>query len=144
MILARTRTASVARSSDRPSVTEPPAETRVVTRRVPPPTPSSGAAGSCWVGVNGVAGGGSTGSAGGDVAGASVRAGSCGCGGTGDTRDVFVVKDARVERRAVRVGAVEGTLIVVLSGLAAGEQVIVEPPAELTEGKEVVISEGGN
>ena len=34
--------------------------------------------------------------------------------GTGDTRDVFVVKDSRVERRAVRVGAVEGALIVVL------------------------------
>nr|MBA3949225.1 efflux RND transporter periplasmic adaptor subunit [Acidobacteriota bacterium] len=62
--------------------------------------------------------------------------------GTGDTRDVFVVKDNRVERRAVRVGAVEGTLIVVLSGLTSGEQVVVNPPADLAEGREVVIKTG--
>lgn len=64
--------------------------------------------------------------------------------GTGDTRDVFVIRNGRAERRAVRVGVLEGTQIVVLSGLTAGEQVIVDPPAELIEGREVVISEGGN
>lgn len=62
--------------------------------------------------------------------------------GTGDTREVFVVKDSRVERRAVRVGAVEGTLIVVLSGLTSGEQVVVNPPADLAEGAAVVIKTG--
>jgi hypothetical protein len=60
--------------------------------------------------------------------------------GTGDTRDVFVVRNGRAERRAVRVGALEGTQIVVLSGLSAGEQVIIEPPAGLVEGKEVIVA----
>jgi RND family efflux transporter MFP subunit len=64
--------------------------------------------------------------------------------GTGDTRDVFVIRNGRAERRAVRVGVLEGAQIVVLSGLTAGEQVIVDPPAGLVEGREVVISEGGN
>jgi hypothetical protein len=64
--------------------------------------------------------------------------------GTGDTRNVFVVRDGKVERRAVRVGAVEGSQIVVLSGLTAGEQVVVNPPADLAEGRQVVVkTEGG-
>jgi RND family efflux transporter MFP subunit len=62
--------------------------------------------------------------------------------GTGETRDVFVVRDGKVERRAVRVGAVEGTQITVLSGLTGGEQVVMNPPADLTEGKQVVIKSG--
>ena len=62
--------------------------------------------------------------------------------GTGDTRDVFVVRDGKVERRAVRVGAVEGTQITVLSGLTGGEQVVMNPPADLVEGTQVVIKTG--
>ena len=62
--------------------------------------------------------------------------------GTGETRDVFVVRDGKVERRAVRVGAVEGTQITVLSGLTGGEQVVMNPPADLVEGQAVLIKTG--
>jgi multidrug efflux pump subunit AcrA (membrane-fusion protein) len=55
---------------------------------------------------------------------------------------VFVVKGARVERRTVRAGALEGSLIVILSGLTSGEQVVVDPPADLADGAQVVIKTG--
>jgi RND family efflux transporter MFP subunit len=55
-----------------------------------------------------------------------------------DGRDVvFVLRDDRVERRAVRVGAAEGDRVEIVSGVNAGDQVVVEGPTELTDGTRV-------
>ncbi len=50
---------------------------------------------------------------------------------------VFVVREGRAERRAVRVGTATGDQVEVLSGLSAGERVVVEGPADLTDGARV-------
>jgi RND family efflux transporter MFP subunit len=55
----------------------------------------------------------------------------------GEQDVVFVLKEDRVERRAVRVGTPEGDRIEIVSGVSAGEQVVVEGPAELTDGSKV-------
>jgi len=52
---------------------------------------------------------------------------------------VYVLHQDRVERRAVRLGATAGDAVVVLSGLSAGEQVVVEGPAELADGDRVLV-----
>jgi RND family efflux transporter MFP subunit len=55
-----------------------------------------------------------------------------------DGRDVvFVVKEDRVERRAVKVGAAQAEQVEVVSGLTAGERVVVEGPASLADGARV-------
>jgi RND family efflux transporter MFP subunit len=51
---------------------------------------------------------------------------------------VFVVKNDRVERRAVRAGAEDGDQIEVISGLNPGEQIVVEGPPTLSDGDPVV------
>lgn len=57
-----------------------------------------------------------------------------------DGRDVvFVLQEDRLERRAVRLGAVSGNEVEVVSGLAAGERVIVEGPDVLADGERVVV-----
>jgi HlyD family secretion protein len=55
----------------------------------------------------------------------------------GERDVVFVVRDGRVERRAVGLAAASGDEAVVLSGLAAGERVVVEGPADLQDGARV-------
>jgi RND family efflux transporter MFP subunit len=50
---------------------------------------------------------------------------------------VWVVDEGRVQRRAVSLGAKLSGEIVVLSGVSAGERVIVEGPAELADGDPV-------
>jgi RND family efflux transporter MFP subunit len=55
----------------------------------------------------------------------------------GEQDVVFVLKEDRVERRAVRVGTPEGDRIEIVSGVSAGEQVVVEGPPELTNGSKV-------
>lgn len=50
---------------------------------------------------------------------------------------VLVVADGRVERRAVRLSDATGADAVVLSGLAPGERVVVDGPADLADGDEV-------
>jgi len=50
---------------------------------------------------------------------------------------VFVVRDDRVERRAVRTGGTEGDQIEVVSGLTTGDRVVIEGPAELADGTRV-------
>ena len=50
---------------------------------------------------------------------------------------VFVVRGDRVERRAVKIGANDGDLIEVLSGLTAGDRVVTDGAATLTDGARV-------
>jgi HlyD family secretion protein len=50
---------------------------------------------------------------------------------------VFVLKDDRVERRAVRVGTAEGDRVEIVSGVTAGERVVIEGPSELADGSKV-------
>jgi RND family efflux transporter MFP subunit len=58
--------------------------------------------------------------------------------GTGDDRHVFVVREGRAERRAIRVGGEDGDRLAVLAGLEPGEQVVVSPPPDLASGARVV------
>jgi RND family efflux transporter MFP subunit len=55
----------------------------------------------------------------------------------GDGAVVFVVRDDRVERRAVAVGGTVGDSIEVLSGLRAGDRIVLDPPAALSDGERV-------
>jgi len=53
---------------------------------------------------------------------------------------VFVVMDGSVERRAVTVGgSPEPDVVEILAGVSGGERVVVEGPAELTDGQRVVV-----
>ena len=54
---------------------------------------------------------------------------------------VFVVKDDVAERRAVTVGAADGDQVEVVSGLQAGERVVVEGPDTLADGTRVTVKE---
>jgi len=55
-----------------------------------------------------------------------------------DGRDVvFVVRAGRAERRAVTVGAAGGGDAEIGAGVTAGEQVVLDPPKELTDGAAV-------
>ncbi|MFA6956878.1 MAG: efflux RND transporter periplasmic adaptor subunit [Thermoanaerobaculia bacterium] len=58
----------------------------------------------------------------------------------GEQDVVFVVKDDTIERRAVKVGGAEGSQAQIVSGLAAGETVVVAGPAELKGGDRVRIN----
>jgi RND family efflux transporter MFP subunit len=53
------------------------------------------------------------------------------------TSIVFVVRGDRVERRAVKLGGNDGDLIEVISGLTAGDRVVIEGVATLTDGARV-------
>lgn len=50
---------------------------------------------------------------------------------------VFVVKDNRLERRAVRTSRERGMDIEVIAGLRAGEQVVAQPPENIRDGDRV-------
>jgi RND family efflux transporter MFP subunit len=50
---------------------------------------------------------------------------------------VFVVREDRVERRAVKLGPGEGDQVEVASGLSAGDRVVVNAPTSLTDGSRV-------
>jgi len=54
---------------------------------------------------------------------------------------VFVVRDDRVERRAVRAGRENGNDVDVLSGLTVGEKVVVDAPATLKDGDRITIKQ---
>jgi len=55
-----------------------------------------------------------------------------------DGRDyVFVLSDGRAERRAVAAGAAHGDGILLASGVTPGEKVVVDAPAELSDGDAV-------
>jgi len=53
------------------------------------------------------------------------------------TSIVFVVRGDRVERRAVKLGGNDGDLMEVASGLTAGDKVVTEGVATLTDGARV-------
>jgi hypothetical protein len=50
---------------------------------------------------------------------------------------VLVVRDGRVERRAVATGAAGDGTVTVTSGLTPGESVVIEGPPDLTDGTAV-------
>jgi HlyD family secretion protein len=52
---------------------------------------------------------------------------------------VFVVNDDRLERRAITVGLENGDQIEVLSGVSAGERVVIEGPQSLKDGDKVKV-----
>jgi RND family efflux transporter MFP subunit len=58
----------------------------------------------------------------------------------GGSRIVFVVADGkRAERRALRLGATRDDRVEVLSGLAPGERIVLDPPAALKDGARIVV-----
>jgi RND family efflux transporter MFP subunit len=59
----------------------------------------------------------------------------------GDKDVVFVVREGVVERRAIGLSASTGDEAVVLSGLAAGERVVIEGPADLKDGDKVAVKD---
>jgi HlyD family secretion protein len=59
----------------------------------------------------------------------------------GDRDVVFVIKGEEVERRAVGVDPAPGDEAVITSGLAAGERVVIEGPADLADGAKVAVLE---
>ena len=50
---------------------------------------------------------------------------------------VFVLKDNRASRRAIKVNGRDGDRVILLSGVAAGERVIVRGPENLSDGQNV-------
>jgi RND family efflux transporter MFP subunit len=52
---------------------------------------------------------------------------------------VFVVKDDKVERRAISVGQEQGDQVEVISGVTAGERVVIDGPATLKDGDKVKV-----
>jgi RND family efflux transporter MFP subunit len=52
---------------------------------------------------------------------------------------VFVVREDTVERRAVQVGGIDGDRLEVRAGLRGGDRVVVSPPDELADGRQVVV-----
>ena len=51
---------------------------------------------------------------------------------------VYLVRDGRVQRRAVRLGDQRGSEVFVLSGLVEGDRVVVEGPEGIEDGAEVI------
>ncbi len=62
----------------------------------------------------------------------------------GDRDVVYVVRDGRVERRAVTVQSTDGETAKISTGLSAGEKVVVSGPDELRDGERVRIAEEKN
>jgi HlyD family secretion protein len=55
-----------------------------------------------------------------------------------DGRDiVWVMRDGRVERRAVTVGQVQGDEAAISAGLGGGERIVLDPPTDLADGVRV-------
>jgi multidrug efflux pump subunit AcrA (membrane-fusion protein) len=64
---------------------------------------------------------------------ASVNVAKAAIKSDGGSTIVFVLKDDHVERRAVRAGLETGDQVEVLSGLTAGERIVVDPPPQLKD-----------
>lgn len=59
----------------------------------------------------------------------------------GTSKFVFVLKDGKVERHAVKLGATHGTDVEILGGIQTGAQVVVKGPEGLADGQEVQIKQ---
>jgi RND family efflux transporter MFP subunit len=57
----------------------------------------------------------------------------------GESAFVFVVRQNAVERRAIKTAGTDGDRLEVVAGLKGGDQVVISPPAELTEGMLITI-----
>ncbi|HYI09995.1 MAG TPA: efflux RND transporter periplasmic adaptor subunit, partial [Thermoanaerobaculia bacterium] len=57
----------------------------------------------------------------------------------GDQDVVYVVRDERAERRAVKVASAQNDIARITSGLSGGENVILEGPPELKDGDRVEV-----
>jgi RND family efflux transporter MFP subunit len=57
----------------------------------------------------------------------------------GDQSYAFVVAGDTAERRAVRIGGIDGDRLEVVAGLRPGEVVVVAPPAELSSGAKIEV-----
>jgi RND family efflux transporter MFP subunit len=57
----------------------------------------------------------------------------------GGTSVAFVVRGDVVERRAVRIGGLDGDRVEVLGGLQGGDRVVLSPPDTLKDGSKVVV-----
>jgi RND family efflux transporter MFP subunit len=55
----------------------------------------------------------------------------------GEARHVWVVRDGKVEKRAVETGAAQDGQVPVSKGLAGGEVIVVDPPKRLRDGAAV-------
>jgi len=55
----------------------------------------------------------------------------------GDSSFVFLVRDGKVERRAVKLGADRGTDVAVLAGVQPGAAVVVKGPEDLRDGQKI-------
>ncbi len=62
---------------------------------------------------------------------------------SGDTAVVFIVRDGRVERRAVAVGPAAGGRVEILSGVRPSDRVVRDPPPDMRDGDQVRVTEGG-
>lgn len=63
---------------------------------------------------------------------------------SGDGWAVFVARDGRAVRQAVEIGHQAGLAAEIVSGLSAGERVVVHPPNELADGTRISQREGAN
>ena len=54
---------------------------------------------------------------------------------------MFVLHDDRVERRAVTAGAADGDQVEIVSGVTAGEKVVIDGPATMKDGDKVTVKE---
>ena len=57
----------------------------------------------------------------------------------GETSVAFIVRGDVVERRAVQPGGTDGDRVEVRAGLQPGDRVVLNPPADLTDGAKVVV-----
>jgi len=55
---------------------------------------------------------------------------------------VYLIKDGKVERRAVKVGMDRGTEVAVLAGVTPGDSIVVKGPQSLRDGDKVEIGQG--
>ena len=57
----------------------------------------------------------------------------------GGSKVVYLVRDGRLERRAVTAGEMRGTELEIMAGVAPGDQVVVAGPKALKDGQKVVV-----